>query len=93
MIASDEIELTQEFLSHMLGVQRTSVSLSAHELQKSGLIKYSRGKIRLLTVAASNNVRVNVTRPSVDASTTPFLRGFDTLDLKEAKALLGELAG
>jgi CRP-like cAMP-binding protein len=48
LMGSDEVELTQEFLSHMLGVQRTSVSLAAHELQKSGLIQYSRGKIKIV---------------------------------------------
>ena len=45
---ADEIELTQEFLSHMLGVRRTSVSLSAHSLQESGLIRYARGKIKIV---------------------------------------------
>jgi CRP-like cAMP-binding protein len=44
---SDQITLTQEFLSHMLGVQRSSVSLCAHALQKSGLIQYTRGKIKI----------------------------------------------
>jgi len=44
---SDEISLTQEFLSHMLGVQRSSVSLCAHTLQKSGLIQYACGKIKI----------------------------------------------
>jgi Mn-dependent DtxR family transcriptional regulator len=48
VIGSEEIELTQEFLSHMLGVRRTSVSLVAHSLQKSGLIRYSRGKITIV---------------------------------------------
>jgi CRP-like cAMP-binding protein len=48
VMGSEEIELTQEFLSHMLGVRRTSVSLSAHSLQKSGLIRYSRGKITIV---------------------------------------------
>jgi CRP-like cAMP-binding protein len=48
VMGSDEIELTQEFLSHMLGVRRTSVSLAAHSLQKSGLIRYSRGKIKII---------------------------------------------
>lgn len=48
VIGSDEIMLTQEFLSHMLGVRRTSVSLCAHSLQKSGLIRYSRGKITIV---------------------------------------------
>jgi CRP-like cAMP-binding protein len=44
----DSINLTQEFFAHMLGVQRSSVSLSALALQKAGLIKYSRGKITIL---------------------------------------------
>jgi CRP-like cAMP-binding protein len=45
---SDIVPLTQEFLSHMLGVQRTSVSLAAHTLQKAGLIRYSRGIITIV---------------------------------------------
>jgi CRP-like cAMP-binding protein len=45
---SDIVPLTQEFLSHMLGVQRTSVSLCAHTLQKAGLIRYARGQITIL---------------------------------------------
>ena len=42
------IDLTQEFLAHMLGVQRSSVSLTANALQKAGLIQYSRGRINIL---------------------------------------------
>jgi CRP-like cAMP-binding protein len=45
---TDTIPLTHEFLSHMLGVQRNSVSLAAHALQNSGLINYHRGEIRIL---------------------------------------------
>jgi CRP-like cAMP-binding protein len=41
------LTLTQEFLAAMLGVQRTSVSTAAQELQARGLIRYSRGKIEL----------------------------------------------
>jgi CRP-like cAMP-binding protein len=48
MTETDIVPLTQEFLSHMLGVRRTSVSLCAHALQKTGLIQYSRGKIKIL---------------------------------------------
>lgn len=44
----EDINLTQDFLSHMLGVQRTSVSVCAHALQKAGLIRYSRGQITIL---------------------------------------------
>jgi CRP-like cAMP-binding protein len=44
---SNVVELTQEFLSHMLGVQRTSVSLCAHKLAEAGLIEYARGRITI----------------------------------------------
>jgi CRP-like cAMP-binding protein len=42
------LSLTQEFLSHMLGVQRTSVGLIANSMQASGIIRYSRGKIEIV---------------------------------------------
>lgn len=44
---SDDLALTQEFLSLMLGVRRTSVSLVAGNLQQAGLISYRRGHIRI----------------------------------------------
>jgi CRP-like cAMP-binding protein len=50
LAGSDDLILTQEFLAQMLGVRRPSVSLVANILQKAGLIKYSRGQVRLLNV-------------------------------------------
>jgi CRP-like cAMP-binding protein len=47
---SDDLQLTQEFLAQMLGVRRTSVSLVASTLQKAGLVRYSRGNIRIVDV-------------------------------------------
>ncbi len=47
-VKSDQFTLTQELLSHMLGVRRASVSEVAGTLQKAGLICYSRGRIRIL---------------------------------------------
>ena len=47
-IGDDEFELTQEFLSHMLGVRREGVSKAASDLQKRKLITYSRGRLRVL---------------------------------------------
>jgi CRP-like cAMP-binding protein len=47
-VGGDTLNLTQEFLSHMLGVRRTSVSGSANKLQAEGLISYKRGIIRIL---------------------------------------------
>ena len=48
---SPEFRLTQEFLSHMLGVRRVGVTHSASALQRRGLIKYARGQIRILDAA------------------------------------------
>lgn len=44
----DEIPLTQEFVSNMLGVRRSGVTIAANALQQSGMISYRRGKITLL---------------------------------------------
>lgn len=45
---SDWLNLTQEFLAQMLGVQRSTVTVAAGDLQRAGLIGYSRGKIQIL---------------------------------------------
>jgi len=47
-MGDDEFRLTQEFLSHMLGVRREGVSIAAGDLQKRKLIRYSRGALRIL---------------------------------------------
>lgn len=45
---SDEFQLTQEFLSSMLGVRREGVNKAAGMLQQQHLISYSRGSLTIL---------------------------------------------
>jgi CRP-like cAMP-binding protein len=45
---SDTVPLTQEFLSEMLGVRRTSVTEVAIKVQDAGAISYSRGIIKIV---------------------------------------------
>lgn len=49
---SNELPLTQEYIAQMLGVRRTSVTVVARTLQEAGMIRYRRGQIELLDVAA-----------------------------------------
>ena len=47
-IGSNFVPLTQEFLAHMLGTRRASVTVAAGMLQKAGLITYQRGHVNIV---------------------------------------------
>jgi CRP-like cAMP-binding protein len=47
-LAGVDLVLTQEFLAQMMGVRRTSVTEVAGDLQKAGMITYSRGHIHIV---------------------------------------------
>lgn len=45
---SDSLAFTHQYLAQMVGAQRSTVTVIAGELQERGLIRYSRGVIRVL---------------------------------------------
>jgi len=47
-LQGSELVMTQELIANMLGVRREGVSEGALNLQKAGLIRYSRGRITVL---------------------------------------------
>lgn len=47
-LAGDELVMTQELISNMLGVRREGVTEAAQQLQAAGLIRYARGRITVL---------------------------------------------
>jgi CRP-like cAMP-binding protein len=44
----EPMKYTHEFLSEIMGVNRTSISLAAQSMQKAGLIKYRRGTMQVI---------------------------------------------
>ena len=48
-IQKDEFQLTQEFISQMLGVRRTGVTEVASRFQQAGIIRYRRGLIHIVS--------------------------------------------
>ncbi|MHB8471926.1 MAG: Crp/Fnr family transcriptional regulator [Gammaproteobacteria bacterium] len=47
-LTSDALTMTQELIANMLGVRREGVTEAAGNLQRAGLIRYSRGHIEVL---------------------------------------------
>lgn len=47
-VGANELQMTQELISHMLGGRRETVTVAAGRLQDAGLIRYARGHITIL---------------------------------------------
>jgi CRP-like cAMP-binding protein len=70
----EALPYTHEFLSHMLGANRKSVTLAAQSLQTTGLISYRRGKIKVLDRAGLEKASCEcyaIVKARFDAFLTP----------------------
>jgi hypothetical protein len=70
----EALPYTHEFLSHMLGANRKSVTLAAQSLQTAGLISYRRGKIQVVDRAGLEKASCEcyaIVRARFDAFLTP----------------------
>ncbi len=47
-VRQDELTLTHEFMAKMLGIRRSSVTVSAGILQQAGMIRYARGRLSIV---------------------------------------------
>ena len=72
---SEFLHLTQEFLAQMLGVQRSTVTVAAGELQRNGMIGYSRGRIHILDRAGPDRKGMRVLRNSERRVRSPVEKG------------------
>jgi CRP-like cAMP-binding protein len=52
---SDEVLVTQECLAEMLGARRTTVTIIAQKFQAAGMIRYTRGRIRICDTGKLRN--------------------------------------
>jgi CRP-like cAMP-binding protein len=55
-MGTNQFQITQEFLSNMLGVRREAVNISATDLQQQQLISYSRGNLTIFNRAGLETV-------------------------------------
>src|SRR5450631_2826868 len=70
----EALPYTHEFLSHMLGANRKSVTLAAQSLQMAGLISYRRGTIQVLNRTGMENASCEcyaIVKERFDAFLTP----------------------
>ena len=81
---SNELLLTQEVLSHMLGVRRESVTQAASALQKKELISYSRGDLMLLNQPGLEEAACSC----YEADLTIYERAMDSLALVQKPGVI-----
>ena len=82
---SETMDLTQEFLAQMLGTQRTTIALIAGNLRKSGLIDYTRGRLRILSRAGLQAAACEC----YGVAQNSLLHLYPTLKLVETSPILG----
>jgi CRP-like cAMP-binding protein len=64
-LGEDIVSITQEQAADMLGVRRTTVNLLAQDLQKEGIIRCGRGRIRIVDRAGLEALSCGCFRPEL----------------------------
>jgi CRP-like cAMP-binding protein len=80
-LGSDDLDLTHEFISEMLGVRRAGITDTAIKLQRQGLIKYGRAKLRVVDASGLGDVACEcfgVIRDEYDRLLQPAARAAST---------------
>ena len=70
----ESLAYTHEFLAHMLGANRKSITLAAQSMQEAGLIKYRRGTLQVLDRAGLEKASCEcyaIVKERFDAFLTP----------------------
>ena len=79
----DQLQLTHQFLSDMLGVRRSAVTIAASDLQSRGLIRYSRGRIRIIDRGGLESMACECYAASEKAYEQQFSREIPEVNLED----------
>ncbi|NBS12665.1 MAG: helix-turn-helix domain-containing protein, partial [Gammaproteobacteria bacterium] len=82
-LPTNQLAITQEFLSHLLGVRREGVTQAAGRLQRAGLIRHRRGQVTIIdrtgleagACECYDTARRSYAMPRAAQATTPMVSG------------------
>jgi hypothetical protein len=64
----NDLNFTQEYLAEVIAVERTTVTAIARDMQRKGIVEYSRGKWKILNREKPSS---SFSRASLPSSMTP----------------------
>ncbi len=86
-MGGDDLPVTHEALSIMLGLRRSGVTVAVAALHKAGLIRTSRGRIRIMDRPGLEAIATGGVRVAPDGEIAPRRPGADAADLSATSDL------